>query len=848
MRSLTGLSVRGVRRRPGRFALTGAGVSLGVAVLYAVLVTSGATTAALDDAISGSAGETDVFVGPVGAYDATIDPAVVDRVAAVDGVERAIGQVVLRSAITRDTAGAANADADRRILFVLGTDLEAAAGIRSFDLRDGVLPGPDTDEIAVGWSLADDLDLTTGQTLDLVSPTGHRSMLVTGVLEAEGAGLGFQGALAYTSLSTGRALLGKGDVFTGVDVVLDRGVDTDEWIAQHREDIGEGFTIQDARDVAGGFRSFIVAISGGLTLMAAIAVFVGGFLVFLTFTVAVAERTRTYGTLRALGAHPSQVRRVVIGEALVLGLAGSLVGLILGRLIAGASVGATETLLGLQLRDLGMPPGPAIVGVVVGVGVSVGAAWLPGRRAATVSPVSAMREGAMAVERSGRWWPRAALLAVGVALSTTGSGVTRRSLSTVMVLLAAVLLAPFVLQPVASVVGRLTQQLARGAGPIAVMHLVKERSRSAYTLALVMVVLAMLIAISGANTAMSNTLDEVIDRQTGGAVQVASPGSFDPAVGEQLLSLQGARAATPIRFGQTDRVTQESDGRSASAETTMRVDITVVEASTYFDIAGFSWVDGDDASATSMLTAGGAVLAPDSAAAGAGVERGETVLLRTSDGLQPFEVAGTYAVIGPGFGMVVGSPDADGLGAGRPNAYLVDPEPGVDVEGLARSIDVALVAAGYDPIVDTARSTRDQAFAQLQGFFGLAYVILLVAAAAGLLGLANTLAVSVLSRTREIGVLRSVGTTRRQVRRMVLVEAVTLALVAFALALPLGLLLNLGTAATFRGAIGASIDVTVPWAVLPGLLAVTLVVAVIASRLPARRAGRLEPVAALRFD
>jgi putative ABC transport system permease protein len=198
--------------------------------------------------------------------------------------------------------------------------------------------------------------------------------------------------------------------------------------------------------------------------------------------------------------------------------------------------------------------------------------------------------------------------------------------------------------------------------------------------------------------------------------------------------------------------------------------------------------------------------------------------------------------------MVVGAPDADRLGAGRPNAYLVDPDPGVDVEALAGAIDITLLDAGYDPIIDTPRTTRDFAFTQLQGFFGLAYVILVVAAAAGLLGLANTLAVSVLSRTREIGVLRSVGTTRRQVRRMVLVEAVTLALVAFVLALPLGFALNLGTAAAFRGAIGASIDVTIPWAVLPTLLVVTLAVAALASLLPARRAGRLEPVAALRFD
>ncbi len=154
----------------------------------------------------------------------------------------------------------------------------------------------------------------------------------------------------------------------------------------------------------------------------------------------------------------------------------------------------------------------------------------------------------------------------------------------------------------------------------------------------------------------------------------------------------------------------------------------------------------------------------------------------------------------------------------------------------------------YDLIVDTPQSTKDFAFGQLQGFFSLAYVILIAAAAAGLLGLANTLAVSVLARTHEIGVLRAAGTLRRQIRRMVLVEALTLALVAFVLALPLGLLLSLGTSAAFRGALGASISLTLPWAFLPPLFVATLVVAAVASLVPARRAGRLEPVAALRFD
>jgi putative ABC transport system permease protein len=847
VRSLTGLSTRGVRRRPGRFVLTGTGIALGVAVLFAVLVTSGATTAALDDAISGAAGESDVFAGAVGSYDATVDGAVADHIREIDGVETALGQVTLRSSVVPEP-GQPAASARDRITFVVGTDLTAAADVRTFDLASGSLPDSDG-QVVLGRASADELDLEAGDKVALTTPTGSQRVLVTGILERSGAGLAFQGGVAYASIATAREMLGQDDVLTGVDVVLDDGLDPDDWIASHRDDVPDEVFLQNADDVAAEFRQFLVAISGGLMLMAAIAMFVGGFLVFLTFTVAVAERTRTYGTLRALGAHPRQVRRVVLGEAVVLGLLGSIVGLALGWLLAAAGVGAIEGLLDLDLRTLGFPLGAALVGVAVGVGVSVVAAWLPGRRAAAVGPVTAIREGAGAVEARGRWWLRALVLAVGIVSGGMGEGFGRRSLATVMVLLGAVLLVPFVVQPVARVVGSVTHRLAGGTGSIAVMHLVKERSRSAYTLGLVMVVLAMLVAVSGTNAAMADTLDAIIDRQTGGSVQVGTPGAFDPSVAATLEEMEGTGAITPVRFGRTERVEQdERADRRPQDETRTGVNVTVIDAPSYFRVAGFSWVDGDDESAEAALTAGGAVAVPDATFAGGGGGVGDTVLLETSAGLQPFEIAGTYAVVGNGFGLVVGSPDAEGFGAGRPHAFLVDAEDGFDPEVLAHDIEATLRTQGYDPIVDSPESTREWAFGQLQGFFGLAYVILVVAAAAGLLGLANTLAVSVLARTREIGMLRSVGTTRKQVRRLVLVEATTLAIVAFVLAVPLGFVINVGSAAAFRGAIGASIEATQPWGALPFLFVLTLGVAALASLLPARRAGRLEPVAALRFD
>ena len=201
MRSLSGLSVRNLRRRPARFALTGAGAALGVAVLYAVLVTSGATTAALDDAISSSAGEADVFIGPVGSYDAVLPPDVEDRVADLDGVEATLGLLTFRSSIRPPGVGddVASISSRDNVLFVVGADLDRIQDLREVDLESGALPAPGADEIVVAHALADDLDLATGDTTVLATAAGNQSLRVSGVLDAVGAGLVFQGAVGYTS-------------------------------------------------------------------------------------------------------------------------------------------------------------------------------------------------------------------------------------------------------------------------------------------------------------------------------------------------------------------------------------------------------------------------------------------------------------------------------------------------------------------------------------------------------------------------------------------------------------------------------------------------------------------------
>jgi putative ABC transport system permease protein len=836
LRSLSSVAVRNLARRRGRYLLTASGTALGVAVLFAVQVMSGATNSALDRAVNGAAGKSDVVARPIGSFDATLAPSTEAAIKARPDVEQVVSSTGFRSAVANPNKPL-KPDESPRIAFVVGIDRAADEQIRSYEVKSGRMFTDGADEAVIGNHVAKTVGARAGDHILLAAPSGQLSIAVSGVLATAGAGNASSGDIVYIPKSVAQRVLAKGPVINGLDIVLRDGVDAQKWIDANQDALGD-VSLTKSSDVEAGFRTFIAAVNAALTLASAIALFVGGFLIFLTFSLAVAERTRTYGTMRALGALPRQVRGVVVREAAWLGLASSLGGLVLGYGLAALAVQLVSSLLDLRLPSLGLPVGPAIFSVIVGVLISVVAAWLPGRRAAALSPVTAMREGGLRDEKAGRPVIGAVLVGVGIALVFVTAHSSARILPTLFVLFGAVLLVPIVLSPLARFLGVLTQRIARGVGAIAVMHLVKERSRSAYTLALLMVVLAMTFSIGTSNVSMSRTVDKVIERQGGGAIQVGAPGALDPRVEKELLAFDGVKASSPLVFGLIDIVDKGAPPDEF---------FTMLDPATYFDIGGFPWVDGDDASAKAGLEKGGVIILPEQQASRLKVKRGGVVHVRTTAGVKPFTLVATYGQIGNYFGPGISVRDAALFGTGRPNAFLLSVKDGVNTHVLRDQIRTAL-RPKYNLEVQTTDDIKEQAHAQLQGFFALAYALLAVAGLVGILGLANTMVVSVLTRTREVGMLRSTGTLRRQARAMVLVESATLALVAYVLSLPLGWLLSTGIVVSQRSALGFTIDYVYAWPLLPVLILVAIIVAGVAALIPARRIGRLEIVDALRFE
>jgi putative ABC transport system permease protein len=841
VRKLYSLGSKSLAHRKGRSILTGAGIVLGVAIFFGVLVSNATTQDGVDRLIEDFTGGADVVVNPQGAFDARISDATLAKVRALPGVRDVVGGLGLYAEVP-----SLRKDDDRKGFYLNGIVLDQERKVFRFVLGSGRFFRPGAAEVVINQNIAEDLSLGIGERVGITTPTGPRTVTVVGILKKEGAGRGIGGPGAFTSLAETRALVGEGAVYDGASLILSSGTNVERWVRAHNGDT-PGIRFRNADDLAQGFKSFLTVFGTFLTFFAFITLFVGAFLIYLTLSMAVIERTRMYGTLRALGATRRQVRRVVLTEATALGLVSTLVGLFVGLGLAKILLALISKLFELSLPGLTITPLTVVLAVAVGVIVTLIASLIPAVRAGRLAPVEAMKGDYVGETRLTRSWiAGVALLVLGlvVAMTTSGSADKASGLTPIgvlLVLLGAVLMTPLLLRPLAAVLGRITNRMARGVGDVAVLHLVKERSRSAYTLGLIMVVMAMLFAAGGLYLSVRGVIDEIVDRQFGADLFMQANAPLDPALETKIRARPDIAHVSSLRFGFT-----RSSGHKAADND--EVFLLMIDPATYFDLSSFLWKDGSDAEAKEALTRGGSVLMPATYSKETGLGRGDKLILETRSGKVPFNVAGVH-LNDPGPPRItVGL--ADGrryFQASKPYALIADVKPSANVNRVKTSLENGIGKnIGLD--VETAAENKRMAQSQVGRYFQIVYAILAVMAIVGLLGLANTLAMSVVRRFREIGILRAIGVTRSQMWRMVLVESTTLGLVAFVLSFPLGWIMTALVIRATSDGFGFEMSTVYPWKWIPFVALFGLLCAVVAAIAPGRRAARLEVVTALQYE
>jgi putative ABC transport system permease protein len=777
---------------------------------------------------------------------AFVDQATADKVAGVTGVARATPMVA--------SDGARVIGKDGKVVTTSGAPRLGVGWVDQGDfiqLRSGQAPTAPY-QIAIDAGLAERTGYVVGDKVDVLTLEPRTTYDLVGIFGYAGGrdSLGGETTVAFTVPTAQKVMLNAPGEYTSVDVTAASGVSPEELKNRVAAAIGGGYVVRTGKETAAAqaddVQGFVSILKTGLAVFAFIGLFTGAFLIFNTFSMLVAQRTRELALYRAFGAGRGQVNRAVLAEAALLGLVSSAVGLLLGVGIGWALSTLLETFSTVDL------PGPAVVvrpyvviaTLAVGVAFTVLAALAPALRAARVPPVAAMRESAAPDRPLGGLTIAGAVLtvagAVMLALKLTGtvSGANALLLGggALLVFLGVAMLAPAISRPVTNTLGRVVSFTTPGR--LGTRNTGRNPRRTAITAAALMIGVALAtgagIFATSAKAGITDSFRADLTAQLIVAPDMAGgppgQGGFDPAMAAQMAAIPGVSAALAL---QTDAVTL--NGRT-----------TVMSAG---DVGAARTVFSLKPVAGELRTLGpGELVVDERTAAAEGYQVGDELTMRTARGGDLVErVVGTYQPSTVRSGPIISPADATTFRSPLAQQGYVT----VADDGQVPAVrdHLTRMFADNPEVVVTDTTTLLQRSAQfLDVILTVLNVLLGLTILVAVLGVINTLLLSIYERTREIGLVRAVGMGRAHVARMITVESVLISVFGALLGIAVGAALGISIVQSLDRGGGAFLRLTIPWGYLAAVLLLAVIAGAVAAILPAIRATRLNVLAAIAYE
>jgi putative ABC transport system permease protein len=742
-----------------------------------------------------------------------------------------------------------------------------AEGMEELDatrLVDGDLPRQDG-EVVIDVFSAEANDFVIGDTIQILTVAGVEEFEIVGLVGYGDMDSFLTATAALFDVETAQRVAGFEDEYTFIYVVAEPGVDREQLQAAVTEVLPEGteavlseVTIEEGQDMVDevfGMFNTVFLVFG------VIAVFVAAFLIQNTYRIIVAQRTKELAMLRAVGASGAQVYWVVMTEAVLTGLIASAIGIGAGVLLA---LGLKAAFAGLGIEfpqgSLTVLPRTVVVGMVVGTLAVVFSALLPARKASRVPPVAALREIQSTFFKSLRL--RAVIgcgiLVAGVAVllvglyTEVGSSVLITGIGAGITFIGVSVIAPFIARHFGRIAGRPLPAVQGVTGRLAQENAVRKPRRTAATASALMIGVALVTVIATLFATFKGTIEETVRDEVIGEYQVQVAGGFgdptssglSPELGDRLRSLAEVDVASAYRIGEW-RVPGAGNNENG--------------ASSAFG-HGFGYVTAVDADMDQVVRLG--IIEGDFA----DVDTDGIMLHRTyaeerslSAG-DPFAIEYPSGVIGEYTVAAIYSADLFGGGAASGDLIISMEtfEANYDIERdqmvilkLADGVDAEEVRPTLEAVVDeypnaemnNAEEYLDKVGAQIDMVLNILTGLLGMAIVIALLGITNTLTLSIMERKREIGLLRAVGMSRRQVRRMVRWESILIAVFGAALGLVVGVALGVAVAT----AIGR-MTIGVPWLQLGIYALASAIGGVLAAIWPARRGARTDLLEAIAFE
>ncbi len=851
------VSLKGLARRKVRAALTAIAIVIGVAMISGTYILTDTIKAAFGtvftqvykntDAVitgkSATGGEEEEHENQAPAFSESL----LAKVRALPGVAEADGGISDRASLVGRDGKVISGGGAPSLAFSVHP--RGSQRFNPLKLVSGAWPaGPA--QVAIDANTAERKHYRVGETIGVIARGPEQRFTITGIAKFGGVSSLGGATMAIFDFPEAQRLFEKVGKLDSISVAAATGVPSARIVGEIRPLLPPGTQVRSgeaqAKQATSNTNGFLSIIQDFLLAFGGVALFVGCFVIANTLSITITQRTRELATLRTLGASRRQVLRSVMLEAFVIGLLASVTGLFLGLALA-KGLNAVFVSFGIDL-----PKGSTVfatrtvlVSLFVGVGITLLAALRPAIRATRVPPISAVREGAVvAPSRLARFSTHSAgaLLAAAVALMLVGLFVS--SLSTTARLLAigvgaagvfvaVAMLAKVLVPPLASVLGWPATRIGGAAGKLARGNSMRNPTRTASTASALMIGLALVTLVSVLAAGLKSTFENSVNQLFKADYALTATDNFSPissASAEALKGVPGARVVSGVRAG---------TGRAFGS----KINVSGVDPDVG-KVIDVKWLHGSP-SVPAELGSDGAFVSKDYAKE-LHLHVGSALAVETPAGaFMHLVLRGIYEPPkgGAPFGDVtISTARFDAEYQNPTNVFTF-----VDMAGGANAANTSRLKAALQPFPD-AKIATEQEFKknQEQGIdtlLNLLYVLLSLSIIVSLFGIVNTLVLTVFERTRELGMLRAVGMSRRQVRRMIRHESIITALIGAALGIPVGVVLAL--------MVGQAIEYptfTVPVGTLIVFVFAAIIAGLLSAIFPARRASRLNVLAALQYE
>ena len=844
------------RKHIVRTLLTTAGIVLGVAVFVGMHTANQSVLFAFSRTVDRIAGKTELQVT---AGEAGFDEETLERVQGAPSVRVAVP--IVEAVVDTQLKGTGN-------LLVLGVDMTGDRSLRDYDL-DGDDSGVDDplvflaqpDSLMISRELADRQHVEVNDQLPLATAEGVKRFTIRGIMKSSGLTSAFGGNLAIMDVYAAQKMFGRGRTFDRIDLA----VKPDRTIAQAETELrallGPGFQVEPPSGRGQQFEAMLSAYSIMVGISSLFALFIGMFIIYNSFAIAVTQRRSEIGILRALGATRRQIRWLFLGESAVTGFIGSLGGLAFGVLIAHAIAASIGSLIsdvyGVAQRadELATNPRLLALALAIGVATSVVAALIPARSAARVDPVQALQKGKYQVLSAGESRLRVILAVVLGALSlacllipaVVPSAAGSRALfysGYVFAIAVALLLSPLLSLGLARALRPLLKWLRPVEGALAADSLIQSPRRTSASVAALMLSLALVIAFGGMARA---SYDSILDWMQAALNPdlfvmpsqnvVVRTVRFPQAMGAELAAVPGVGRVQMVR-----------DAHVMFRGTPVM--IVAIEVASLAQTVRRVPVAGNASDMYRLTAAGEGLMVSDNLAQLQHLALGDILELPAPHGVIRLPIVG----------IVVDYSDQQGTilmdralfqrywHDDTVNIFRVYVEPEAKVAVVRQAI-IERFAGQRQVFVLTNGELKAYILHVTDQWFGLTSVQIAVAVLVAILGIVNTLTVSITDRRRELGVLQAVGGLRGQIRRTIWMEALSIGCLGLALGFGLGAVnLFYILQIVHRDIAGMRLDYVFPWNIAVGLVPAILGSAFVAAIWPAESAVRGSLVEALEYE